>query len=152
MYILTLTELEKYNEFKIAKFIELFEYIYNNSKGFYSTDSDYEYDYTTLTGYVIVKSDNWLITTNNIEKVNLDLSNITDYINNMFKDIFLNFEKKINEYLPNYINYIEILYNNISLNNSNIYYKKETLFNTSKKIVEKINKEIMKIITLQEII
>ena len=145
MCILTLTELEKYNEFKIAKFIELFEYIYNNSKGFYSTDSDYEYDYTTLTGYVIVKSDNWLITTNNIEKVNLDLSNITDYINNMFKDIFLNFEKKINEYLPNYINYIEILYNNISLNNSNIYYKKETLFNTSKKIVEKINTEINEI-------
>ena len=28
----------------------------------------YEYDYRTLSGYVIVKSDNWLTTTNNIEK------------------------------------------------------------------------------------
>ena len=142
MFMSALNELEKYNEIKINTFTGLFEYVYNNSKGFYSTDSDYEYDYTTLSGYVIIKADNWLTTTNNIEKVNLDLFNIIDSINNKLKDIFSNFKKKIDEYLPNYINFIEILYNNISFNNSNIYYKKDKLFNISKKITGKINKEI----------
>ena len=145
MFVSTFNELEKYNEIKINEFIELFEYIYNNSKGFYSTDSDYEYDYKTLSGYIIIKADNWLTTTNNIEKVNLDLFNISDFINNKLKDIFSNYERKINDYLPYYINYIEMLYNNISFNNSNIYYKKDKLFNISQKITEEINKEINEI-------
>ena len=126
-------ELKKYIEMKNNTLVEKFDYVYNNSKGLFNTNSDY-YISSTVNGL--------LKTTNNIEKVNLDTNYIFENNNNITEIKFMNFQNNILEYFSEYyLSFISIAYNE-SLGYNDIFSQKEILFDISKSITKEINDEI----------
>ena len=135
----SLNELQKYNEPKNKSFVKAYEYIKNHCNGFHWTNSDYEYHFYVLCCIRRSRNHNWLKTTNNIKKINMDISPSIEYVKKNSKPIFENFNKKVDKYLSAYINYIQILYNNLYTyveNRINNNYNIQILLNNYKNIFD----------------
>jgi len=135
----SLNELQNYNKPKNKSFVNAYEYIRKHCNGIHWTPSDWEYHFYVLCCIRRSRNYNWLKTTNNIEKVNMDISPSINYVKKNSKPIFENFKKRVDKYLSKYINYIQMLYKNLHSyvenkinNNTNI----QTLLNNYKNIFD----------------
>ena len=135
----SLNELQKYNNPKNKSFVNAYEYIKNHCNGFHWTPSDWEYHFYVLCCIRRSRNYNWWHTTNNINKVNIDISPSIKYVKKNSKPIFENFNKKVDKYLSKYIYYIQMLYKNLHTyvenkinNNTNI----QILLNNYKNIFD----------------
>ena len=112
-------ELQKYSSIKNKTLVEKYEYVYKLSgHGLHWTPSDYEYHFWRL-GIKHKRDYNYLRTTNNIEKVNLNTTPSIEYVKNETNLIIENFKERIDQYLSKYINYVQNLYDNIYINLEN---------------------------------
>ena len=135
---LFVNQIQKYNEQKLNEFQSLYDYIFKFTKGLDKTKQDYEYRFKTWLGtkkrYRTLDR-----TTNNIYKINNDISHIINYVNQESSLVIQNFKNKVDKYLSNYIDYINNIYTKINLylqekikNHNNINFllnKYENIFN-----------------------
>ena len=140
----SLDELEKYNEKKNNELEELYNYILKDQG---MKDNDEDYCYKKKQGFVkkLFKGNKYkcenVDATNNINNVNIDVSNIKDYLNNIADNLVKNQKNKINIILSNYVNCIQNLYKNLYTyvegkinNNNNI----QLLFNNYENVYKKL--------------
>ena len=110
---LFMSQIQNYNEQKLKEFTDLYEYIFSHTKGIIDTPQDYRYQFKRLGR--VKKRTRWLEkTTNNINYIDISISQAIDYLNNNVPNIIKNFQTKVDEYLSNYIFYIQNIYTNIN--------------------------------------
>ena len=125
----SLNELTKYNEIYNKTLVDKFEYIRSHTDGIYDTEADYRYWYKMWYGHVKNRPNCWIPLTNNIDKVNIDINHTIEYMDNITDIIIENYNNRIDKYLSKYIICIQNLYDNIYLsvenkiNNNNIIQK-----------------------------
>jgi hypothetical protein len=112
--LLFMSQIKEYNEQKLKEFMDLYEYIFKNTNGIYPTEKDYEYQFRNFWRKLKVRTC-WLEkTTNNINYIDFSISQAIDYVNNNTPNIIKNFQIKAEQFLTNYIFYIQNIYTSIN--------------------------------------
>jgi len=112
--LLFMSQIKEYNEKKLTEFMDLYEYIFKYTKGIYNTEKDYEYQFRNFWRKLKVRTC-WLgKTTNNINNIDISISQAIDYVNNNIPNIIKSFQTKVDQYLSNYIFNIQNIYTSIN--------------------------------------
>ena len=110
-----LDEIQKYNDKKSRDLVNLYNFI-TGGQGVKDTGADYYYKKKNIINKIFGGGKDkhiWLSSTNNIYRVNIDLSHTKNYLNNITDHLIKNHTNKINEFLSNYANCTQELYENL---------------------------------------
>ena len=139
---LFMTKIYNYNEKKTKEYTDLYKYILNRVDGVSGSNNDYVYEFKRLgkwhTRYCT------LDTKDNINRVDMSITNKIDYVNKNVDNLIKNFKNRVDKFLSNYIFNIQNLYTNMNLflqnkinNNENIAFLLEKYKNIFHNLLEK---------------